>query len=126
MKFKKLFFVVMALVIASFVATGIVTSIRPSPAEFVVASVDISPAEAEVGETVTVTAYVANTGGAEDAYTATLTVNGEESEGGKAEVTVPRGETRQVQFALTINQAGSYDIAVDGMSRTLEVVTPAE
>jgi uncharacterized protein (DUF58 family) len=125
MKFKKLFIFIMVLVIASFVATGIFSSVRPSEAEFVVASLDISPAEAKVGETVTVTASVANRGGKENTYTATLTVNGEEAEGGKGEVKVPAGETRPVQFALTFHEAGTYEIAVDGMSATL-VVSPAE
>ena len=126
MRFKKAFFFIMALVIGSFAAAGILTSLEThtSEAEFVVTSLDI-PATAEVGEKVYVTAYVANTGGKEDTYTATLTVDGKKVEGGEAEVKVPGGEARPVQFALTIHEAGSYVIAVDGESRTL-VVTGAE
>ena len=124
MRFKKAFFFIMALVIGSFAAAGIFTSLQHSEAEFVVTSLDI-PATAEIGEKVYVTAYVANTGGKEDTYTATLTLNGKKAEGGEAEVKVPGGEARPVQFALTIHEAGSYVIAVDGESGTL-VVTGAE
>ena len=81
MRYKKAFFFIMALVIGSFAAAGIFTSLQPSSAEFVVTSLDI-PATAEVEERVTITAYVANTGGKEDTYTATLTVNGGQVEGG--------------------------------------------
>ena len=126
MKFKKVIFFVMALVIGSLAAAGIFASIRPSEAEFVVTSLDC-PAEAKVGERITVTAYVANRRGAEETYTVTLTVtvDGKETEGGTGEVTVPGGEARPVQFALTFNIAGNYEIEVDGVSRTLEV-TPAQ
>ena len=113
----------MALVIGSFAAAGILTSLQPSSAEFVVTSLDI-PATAEVEERVTITAYVANTGGKEDTYTATLNVDGKQVEGGTAEVTVPGGKARPVQFALTIHEAGSYVIAVDGESGLVVVTAP--
>ncbi len=127
MKFKKVIFFVMALVIGSLAAAGIFASIRPSEAEFVVSSPEITPAVAEVEETVTITAHVANRGGAEETYTATLTVtiNGDEIKRDEKEVTVPAGEARPVQFALIFHVAGSYEIAVDGESGTLEV-TPAQ
>lgn len=126
MRFKKAFFFLMALVIGSLAAAGIFSSLEThtSEADFVVTSLDI-PATAEIGEKVYVTAYVANTGGKEDTYTATLTVDGKKVEGGEAEVKVPGGEARPVQFALTIHEAGSYVIAVDGESGTL-VATSAE
>jgi uncharacterized protein (DUF58 family) len=123
MKFRKAFFFIMALVIGSFAAAGILTSLQTSSAEFVVTSLDI-PATAEVEERVTITAYVANTGGKEDTYTATLTVDGKQVEGGTAEATVPGGEARPVQFALTIHEAGSYVIAIDGESGLVVVTAP--
>jgi len=124
MRFKKAFFFIMALVIGSFAAAGIFTSLQHSEAEFVVTSLDI-PATAEIGEKVYVTAYVANTGGKEDTYNATLTVDGVQVEGGEAEVKVPGGEAKPVKFALTFPEAGSYTIAIDGESGNL-VVTGAE
>jgi hypothetical protein len=65
--------------------------------------------------------HVANTGGKEDTYTVTLTIDGGKAEGGEAEVTVPGGEARPVQFALTVHEAGSYAIAVDEESGLLVV-----
>ena len=126
MRFKKAFFFLMALVIGSLAAAGIFSSLEThtSEADFVVTSLDI-PATAEIGEKVYVTAYVANTGGKEDTYNAKLTVDGTKVEGGESEVKVPGGEARPVQFALTIHEAGSYVIAVDGESGTL-VVTGAK
>jgi len=125
MRFKKALFFLMALVIGSLAAAGIFSSLEThtSEADFVVTSLDI-PATAEVGEKVFITAYVANTGGKEDTYTATLTVDGTKVEGGEAEVKVPGGEARPVQFALTVHEAGSYVIAVDGESGTLVVTAP--
>jgi subtilase family serine protease len=124
MKFKKLFIFIMVLVIASFVATGIFSSVRPSEAKFVVTYVDM-PDEVEVGETVTVTASVRNTGGKEGTYTVTLTLNGEEVD--SQDVTLRREEPKTVTFlAFHVNVAGSYEVAVDGMSRTLEVTAAEE
>lgn len=123
---KKAVFFIMALVIGGFAGAGILTGLQTqtSEAEFVVHSLDI-PATAEVGERVYVTAYVANTGGKEGTYTATLTVDGKQVQEGEAEVKVPGGESRPVQFALTFPEAGSYEIAIDGESGNL-VVTEAE
>ena len=125
MRFKKALFFLMALVIGSLAAAGIFSSLEThtSEADFVVTSLEI-PATAEVGEKVYITAYVANTGGKEDTYNATLTVDGMKVEGGEAEVKVPGGEARPVQFALTVHEAGSYMIAVDGESGTLVVTAP--
>jgi len=123
-RFKKVFFFLMALVLGCLAAAGILTSLQPSEAEFRVTYMEI-PATAKVDETFYVTAYVANEGGREDTYTAKLTVDGVQVEGGEAEIKVPGGESKPVQFALTFHEAGSYQIAVDGISRTV-VVTAAE
>ena len=134
MRFKKAFFFIMALVIGSFAAAGILTSLEThtSEAEFVVTYMEISPDEAEVGEAVTVSAIVRNTGGETDTCTATLTLNGDYVD--SQDVTLGRQETKTVTFrTFHVTVPGTYEVAVDdtvdgtldGMSRTL-VVTGAE
>ena len=124
MKFKKLFIFIMVLVIASFVATGIFSSVRPSEAKFVVTYLHISPAKAEVGDEVTVYADVLNRGGEKETYTATLTIDGEYWD--SQDVTLRRQEKKTVPFRqFQPPEARDYLIAVDGMSATL-VVSPAE
>lgn len=75
------------------------------------------------GEAATVTARVANRGSVEGTYTATLEVGGAVVD--QQTVSVPAGETVEVEFERTFDDRGGYDVAVGGESAgTLYVESP--
>lgn len=94
-----------------------------TPAAFSLTLVDISPTEVAPGEKVNISVSVANNGGMEGSHTAVLKINGvKESE---KRVTVAAGERQVVTFSLTREQAGTYNVMVDGLGGSFTVVTPA-
>jgi hypothetical protein len=89
------------------------------PAEFEVISLNVTPAEATAGDTVTATAEVRNVGGSEDIYTAVLTVDG--AQVGTKDLTVVPGATETVIFSLVRDKAGTYKIAIGEQRSSLTV-----
>jgi len=63
---------------------------------------------------VTITATVENTGNEAGTFTAELQIDGEPVD--TEDVEVPAGETREVTFAYTFEEAGEYDITVNGVT----------
>jgi len=96
---------------------AILAEIAPSPsltpAEFRLSEFAINPAQMEVGEPVTISAIVQNTGELEGSYTLTLKINGEIEQ--STEVTLAGGESRQVSFTVVKNEPGTYAVAIDGL-----------
>jgi len=92
------------------------------PAAFTVSNLSIQPAQVELGEAVTITVSVANTGGTEGSYTAVLKINGVK-EADKS-VTIAAGRSQTVSFGVSREEAGSYNIAVDGLTGSFVVVAP--
>ena len=95
----------------------------PAPAAFSLSNLTIQPAEVEPGEELAITVDITNTGGTEGSYTATLMINGVK-EADKS-VPVAAGGTKTVTFSVTREDAGSYNVVVDGLSGSFTVVTPA-
>jgi PGF-pre-PGF domain-containing protein len=93
----------------------------PAPI-FQVTSLEISPAEAEVGDTVTISADITNTSASADVYAATLWLNST-VEAGK-DVQVGAGATETVSFTVSPAAEGSYEVRVDRLMGTLNVSTP--
>ena len=92
----------------------IVPSPSPALAEFKLSEFAINPAQMEVGEPVTISAIVQNTGELEGSYTLTLKINGEIEQ--STEVTLAGGESRQVSFTVVKNEPGTYAVAIDGLT----------
>jgi len=96
----------------------------PAPASFVVSGLNIEPSVREIwqpvtfmtktGESVTITADVANDGGQEGTYTVELKISGEiiDSE----VVTLDAGQSEQVSFTLSGMDPGQYEVEVSGLS----------
>jgi uncharacterized membrane protein len=93
--------------------------VPPVPAAFEVSQLSISPAEVKVGETVTVSATVANTGEVEGSYTVTLKINGATEATKK--VTLAGGQTTEVTFSVVRDVAGSYQVDIDGQTGSFTV-----
>jgi hypothetical protein len=98
----------------------IVPSPSPAPAEFGLSEFAINPAQIEVGEPVTISAIVQNTGELEGSYTLTLTINGEIEQ--STEVTLAGGESKQVSFTVVRNKPGTYAVAIDGLTGEFTVL----
>jgi len=85
----------------------------PVPDAFIISLLSISPVEVNIGETVTITTSVANTGGTEGTYIITLKIN-EVKEADKS-VTIAAGGSQNVTFVVSRNVAGSYSADVNGL-----------
>lgn len=92
---------------------------RPKPAEFEVSDLTVSPTEALAGELVTVRVYVKNIGEVKGSYIVTLTIDGVKVD--TENITVLGGARRDVTFYLRKNEAGTYNITVDGLYQRLTV-----
>jgi len=94
--------------------------VLPAPAAFSVSHLSISRLEVEPGESLTITVLVANTGGESGSYTVVLKIDGiKEAE---ETVTIAAGESLDVSFSVTKEEAGSYTVTVDGLSGSFTVV----
>ena len=91
----------------------------PKPAEFKISNLSIAPSEAQIGETVTILVEVKNIGEAEGSYNLTLKVNGSTED--EKTIVLAGGESRIVEFKVTINSAGTYSIEINGLTGTLKV-----
>jgi len=99
------------------------TACTPSapPARFEITSLDIKPAQVEVGDKAVISALIANTGGAAGNYSATLSVDGKKVES-KA-VNLDPGATQSVTFSLSKDEAGTYEIEIGDRSAELTVTS---
>lgn len=94
--------------------------LSPTPtAEFQVAAIHVAPPEVTVGERASVRIQVMNIGSAEGIYTAKLTIDGVEVE--TKDVTIVPGTSELVIFHVVKDKAGTYQVAVGGLSSSLTV-----
>jgi uncharacterized repeat protein (TIGR01451 family) len=96
------------------------------PAHFVATGLNIEPTVekqsvfvTKTGESVTITANVANDGGQGDTYTAELKLNGETVD--TKTVTLNAGQSKQVSFTVSELDYGQYEVDVAGLSGELIV-----
>ena len=105
------------------------TTLGEAPAAvFSASDLSISPSEVNIGETVTISVLVANTGNAAGDYEVTLKIN-DVAEAEK-DVTVAAGTSEEVTFTTAKDVAGSYSVDVNGLSGSFtveeEVAPPSE
>ena len=91
-------------------------------AAFSVSYLSIEPAEVQPNEMVTITVFVANTGGTEGSYTVVLMID--DVKEAEKSITVAAGSSQDVSFSVTKADAGSYSVAIDGLRATFTVVSP--
>ncbi len=90
----------------------------PTPAAFTTSTLDISPLETDIGETVTVSVLVTNTGELEGSYSLNLTINGTVVE--TREITLASG-SQTVTFSTVGDEAGPYSVEVNGLEGSFTV-----
>ena len=107
------------------ILAGSVVACEPSaPAEYALSSLEITPPEIAVGETVSVSAQVENIGGTEGTYSVSLTIDGVKVQTKVVKVAPRRTET--VTFTVVGNEPTTYEVEVNELSGTLRVVKAAE
>jgi len=96
------------------------------PAAFTASALTISPAEVEIGETVTISVLVTNTGDLSGSYTVTLKIDNVVIDS-KA-VTLDGGASQKVTFITSKDVTETYTVSIDGLPREFTVeeeeVTP--
>jgi len=102
---------------------AILAKIVPPPPKFKLSELAINPPQTEVGEPVTISTIVQNTGELEGSYILTLKINGEIEQ--SKETTLAAGGSRQVSFTVIKDDPGTYAIAVDGLTGEFIVLAPA-
>ena len=95
------------------VIIGTIT-LSPTPAAFSVGSLSISPSIVDIGEMVTISVLVANTGGKSGSCKVTLKINGVVEV--TKEVTVNAGFSKEVTLTVSKDIAGIYSVDVDGLN----------
>jgi PGF-pre-PGF domain-containing protein len=97
-----------------------------SPPSLKSANITISPAEAKVGQAVTISADITNTSDASGKFPVTLWLNKVATAG--AEVSLQAGETTSVSFIIMPDAAGTYDVrliqSLSSLTVTEAGVTP--
>ncbi|MBA7571078.1 hypothetical protein ES708_12834 [subsurface metagenome] len=96
---------------------------EPEPAKFVVSGLSISPAEVRVGETVTISVTITNSGGSSGSYTAILKINGGQVE--TKNITLNAGESQVASFSVVKESSGIYTVELGGSAGTFTVTEKA-
>ena len=96
----------------------------PEPAAFTLSALIISPSEVALGESVTISVEVTNTGEEAGNYTVTLKIDGvvEASE----DITVNADASRKVSFTTVRDLPGGYAVDVNGLGGTFVVGEEAQ
>jgi hypothetical protein len=104
---------------------GVLAKLGPTtpiqPAHFVPSGLSITPSVEKIsafltktGETVTITANIANDGGKEGTYNVMLKLNGQTVD--SKTVTIGAGQSKQVSFTRSGLDYGQYDVNVAGLT----------
>jgi len=89
------------------------------PATFTVSDLTISPTQVNIGERVSISVIVANTGGESGSCKVTLKINGVIE--ATTDVTVRAGASKEITFTTTKDIAGTYLVDVDRLTGSFTV-----
>ena len=96
---------------------------EPAPAAFVTSALSITPEEVNIGEEVTISVLVTNTGDVTGSYEVTLEVD--EVSIATEEVTLDGGASQTVTFTTTEDVDKTYAVTIDDLSGTFVVTEVA-
>ncbi len=106
-----------AVMVAGSACTSITELLSPG---FVVSDLSVTPNPAEIGQTITVTATVTNTGDAAGVFYAPLLVDGQAV--GVETVTLEAGAEQALEYSYVATFGGSYDFVLGTETVTVEVI----
>ena len=92
------------------------------PTTFAFSELLIIPKEAAIGEEVTISALITNTGNFTGSYKATLMIDN--AIAASKEVTLEVGANEEINFTVVKRAAGTYTVTIDGLSGTFSVKRP--
>ena len=95
---------------------------QPKAAAFILAALQISKTSATVGEELTVTVTVSNTGELSGSYPLKVTLDGVEKF--SESVTIDGGQSVTKTYAVSSDSAGTHTVAVDGSNVQFTVAAP--
>ncbi len=90
-----------------------------TPATFTIGALSISPAEVQVGESITISVLVTNTGDAAGTYEAILKIDN--AVVATESVTIAGGASEEVNFTTSKDVAGTYTVSIGDQSGTVVV-----
>jgi len=102
--------------------TATTTATARTRAQFTLSNLSVTPAQVNVGGTVTVQVAVKNIGDLEGTTTVDLLVNGVKEQ--SKSVTLAGGASATVSFSVTKTTAGSYTVKVGDLTGSFTVVKP--
>ena len=110
--------------VSHFTPFAILAQLPLAPAAFATSDLSITPEEVSIGEEVTISVLVTNTGDITDSYKVTLNID--EVSVATEDITLDGGTSQTVTFTITEDVAKTYDVTVDDLSGTFVVaeVTP--
>jgi hypothetical protein len=91
----------------------------PGAAAFVSSKLSISPSEVYIGEIVTISVVITNTGDGAGSYGVSLKINGKVE--ATKEITLNAGAGGEVAFTAAKDVAGIYSVEIDGLSSSFTV-----
>ena len=90
-----------------------------TPAAFTLSSLSISPLEVSIGEPISISLLVANTGEEAGSHSVTLKINGVIE--ATQDATLSAGTSQEVTFTTSKDVAGSYSVAINGLTGSFTV-----
>ena len=103
-----------------FTMYAILAKVSPAPPAFAVSSLDISPGQATIGETVTIATEATNTGGTKGSYSLELKIDGVVK--AVKEITLDPDQSQIVSFELTDLPLGAHQVQVSDLTAELSIV----
>ncbi len=94
-----------------------------APPSFTVSGLTISPAEAEIGASVTITVLVTNTGDLTGSYELTFKIDNKVEE--IRHITLSGGNSKEESFTTTINTIGTHEVYINGLTGSFIVTSGA-
>ena len=93
-----------------------------APAAFITNNLDINPAEVTMGEDITISVLVTNTGDLSGSYEIRLLIDGSVTQ--TKEIALNGGDKQQVSFQVTTDTAGEFKVTIDDLSGSYDVKAP--
>jgi hypothetical protein len=106
--------------VSHFSIYGVIATVRP--ASISMKNISISPGEANIGDTVTISALVENSGDLSGEYTLRLEVNGQLES--TQEATFEGNTSTNISFTVTRDKAGTYEVDVNGQLANFIILPP--
>jgi hypothetical protein len=91
------------------------------PADFFVGILSVAPVEVRIGESLSISVMITNAGDLTGSHEVSFKINGVVLQ--TKEITLGGGDSKAVNFSVTLDTAGEYTVNINGLSGTFNVKT---